>query len=138
MDEKHPSCTTERAHAECSTPTPTTHATPDHDDEICDLPEEFHVLGHPLTSSPNPFPMSLSMQEDDMIYAGDLGYMSTLCSSPSSNVDDLYPPKDNDTIILHPAFVDDGDIDIINEDIYNFMCDQTLLRDAQSLATRFK
>uniref|UniRef100_J3MKD4 Uncharacterized protein n=1 Tax=Oryza brachyantha TaxID=4533 RepID=J3MKD4_ORYBR len=78
-------------------------------------------------------------EEDDMIYVGDLGYMSTPCPSPLSGVNNLYPPKDpNDTIILHPAFVDNDDINIINEDIYNFRYNQSPPRDAQSSTTRFK
>lgn len=41
---------------------------------------------------------------------------------PPSDVDDLNPPEDpNNKIILHLAFIDDdGDLDIIQEDIYNF------------------
>uniref|UniRef100_J3L0S9 Uncharacterized protein n=1 Tax=Oryza brachyantha TaxID=4533 RepID=J3L0S9_ORYBR len=74
---------------------------------------------------------------DGMIYARNLGYMSTHCPSPLLGVDNLYPPEDpNNTIILHPAFVDDDDINIINEDIYHFRYDQTPPRDARS--TRFK
>lgn len=78
------------------------------------------------------------MEEDRMIYTEDLGYMSTPCLSPPSDVNDLNPPEDpNNISVLHPAFIDDGDIDIIQEDIYNFRYDQTPPRDAQSPATRF-
>lgn len=64
--------------------------------------------------------------------------MSTPCLSPPSDVNDLNPPEDpNNISVLHPAFIDDGDIDIIQEDIYNFRYDQTPPRDAQSPATRF-
>uniref|UniRef100_J3N8C4 Uncharacterized protein n=1 Tax=Oryza brachyantha TaxID=4533 RepID=J3N8C4_ORYBR len=75
------------------TATPTIHTTLDHNDKICDLLEEFCVSGPPPPSSPNPFPPSPPMEEDGIIYAEDLGYMSTLCPSPSSDVDDLYPPE---------------------------------------------
>uniref|UniRef100_J3LCX4 Uncharacterized protein n=1 Tax=Oryza brachyantha TaxID=4533 RepID=J3LCX4_ORYBR len=113
------------------TPIPTTHTTPNHDDEICDLLEEFRVSGPPPLSSPNPCSRSPSMEEDVMIYAGDLAYMSTPCPSPPSDVDDLYPYEDPKyTIILHLAFIDDDDINMINEDIYNFRYDHTLPRDA--------
>uniref|UniRef100_J3LCK5 Uncharacterized protein n=1 Tax=Oryza brachyantha TaxID=4533 RepID=J3LCK5_ORYBR len=79
------------------------------------------------------------MEEDDMIYVGDLGYMSTPCPSPPSGVDNLYPHEDpNDTVILHLAFLDNDDINIINEGIYNLRYDQTLPQDTQSLTTRFK
>uniref|UniRef100_J3NCF1 Uncharacterized protein n=1 Tax=Oryza brachyantha TaxID=4533 RepID=J3NCF1_ORYBR len=77
--------------------------------------------------------------EDDMIYAGDLGYMSTPYPSFPSGIDNLYRTEDpNNTIILHPAFVDNDDINIINKDIYNFRYDQTSPRDAQSSTTQFK
>uniref|UniRef100_J3N6Y4 Uncharacterized protein n=1 Tax=Oryza brachyantha TaxID=4533 RepID=J3N6Y4_ORYBR len=79
------------------------------------------------------------MEEDDMIYARDLGYMSTPCPSSPSGVDNLYQPEDlNDIIILHSTFIDD-DINIINDDIYNFRYITRPPRDdAQSSTTRFK
>uniref|UniRef100_J3LVY7 Uncharacterized protein n=1 Tax=Oryza brachyantha TaxID=4533 RepID=J3LVY7_ORYBR len=73
MDDKPPSTTTESSYAESPTPTLTTHTTPDHDDKICDLPEEFCLSGPPTPSSLNPFLLPASMEEDGMIYAGHLG-----------------------------------------------------------------
>uniref|UniRef100_A0A0D3HBA6 Uncharacterized protein n=1 Tax=Oryza barthii TaxID=65489 RepID=A0A0D3HBA6_9ORYZ len=120
MDDKQETQTT-NTHFVVPTKTPTADATPQQDEHESDLPEEFRVTSPPPLSPP-PYPLSPSMEDDGIIYAEDLGYMSTPCPSPPSDVDDLNPPEDpNNRIILHPAFVyDDSDLDIIQEDIYNF------------------
>uniref|UniRef100_A0A0D9Y853 Uncharacterized protein n=1 Tax=Oryza glumipatula TaxID=40148 RepID=A0A0D9Y853_9ORYZ len=130
---------TMKTHFVVPTKKPTADATPQQEEHESDLPEEFRVTSPPPLSPP-PYPLSPSMEDDGMIYAEDLGYMSTPCPSPPSDVDDLNPLEDpNNKIILHPAFIDDdGDLDIIQDDIYNFRYDQTPPRDAQSPATRFK
>uniref|UniRef100_A0A0E0A9Q2 Uncharacterized protein n=1 Tax=Oryza glumipatula TaxID=40148 RepID=A0A0E0A9Q2_9ORYZ len=127
-----------KPHVNSPTHNPTADSTPLQVEHESVLLEEFRVSGPPPPSPP-PYPMSPSMEDDGMIYTEDLVYMCTPCPSPPSDIDDLNPPEDpNNKIILHPTFVNDVDIDIIQEDIYNFRYDQTPPRDAQSPATRFK
>uniref|UniRef100_A0A0E0JXI1 Uncharacterized protein n=1 Tax=Oryza punctata TaxID=4537 RepID=A0A0E0JXI1_ORYPU len=69
----------------------------------------------------------------------DFGYISTSCPSPPSDIDDLNPPEEDlRNLAPHPAYKEDGDNEILNEDINNFRDDQTPPREAQSSATRLK
>uniref|UniRef100_A0A0E0BHY8 Uncharacterized protein n=1 Tax=Oryza glumipatula TaxID=40148 RepID=A0A0E0BHY8_9ORYZ len=70
-----------KTHFVVPTHNPTTDATPQQDEHESNLPEEFRVTSPPPLSPP-PYPLSPSMEDDGMIYAEDLGYMSTPCPSP--------------------------------------------------------
>uniref|UniRef100_A0A0E0L1J0 Uncharacterized protein n=1 Tax=Oryza punctata TaxID=4537 RepID=A0A0E0L1J0_ORYPU len=104
----------------------------------CELPPEFRVRSPPPPSPPYPFPLSPSMEEEGT-YAEDFGYISTPCPSPPSDIDDLNPlEEDLRSLPPHPAYKDDSDNEIVNEEINNFRDDQTPPREAQSPATRLK
>uniref|UniRef100_A0A0D3HKS1 Uncharacterized protein n=1 Tax=Oryza barthii TaxID=65489 RepID=A0A0D3HKS1_9ORYZ len=70
-----------KTHFVVPTHNPTTNATPQQDEHESNLPEEFRVTSPPPLSPP-PYPLSPSMEDDGMIYAEDLGYMSTPCPYP--------------------------------------------------------
>jgi hypothetical protein len=70
-----------KTHFVVPTHNPTTDATPQQDENESNLPEEFRVTSPPPLSPP-PYPLSPSMEDDGMIYAEDLGHMSTPCPSP--------------------------------------------------------
>uniref|UniRef100_A0A0E0EWT2 Uncharacterized protein n=1 Tax=Oryza meridionalis TaxID=40149 RepID=A0A0E0EWT2_9ORYZ len=98
-------------------PSPSTNTTSEHHEDSGELPEEFRVR-EPPPPSLFPYPLSPSIEEDDIVYTEDLEYMSTPCPSPPSDLDDLSQPEDPPSpFLLHPAFVYDDDLEIINEDI---------------------
>lgn len=119
---------------------PPVHPNPGGRDDRCELPEEFRVREPPPPSYPDPFPLSPSMEEDAWyVYAEDLGYVSTLCPSPPSDVDNLNPPDSPQSICTeHPTFVDDTDNEVINEDTSSFMEHPSPPIDDQSPTTRLK
>uniref|UniRef100_A0A0E0M773 Uncharacterized protein n=1 Tax=Oryza punctata TaxID=4537 RepID=A0A0E0M773_ORYPU len=118
MDDFPPPAPSKPDHAEPPEPNQTT-ATPAKQHEFtCELPAEFRVRSPP-PSPPYPFPLSPSMEEED--------------------IDDLNPSEEDlRNLPPHPAYKEDGDNEILNEDINNFRDDQTPPREAQSPATRLK
>lgn len=145
MDANLPPRTTKRDHVDppkpSLTPTPTTPPQRENNEETYELPAEFRVTSPPPPSPPYPFPISPSMEEDGMIFAEDLGYMSTPCPSPPSDVDDMNPPERhpiNYPNRNHPAYDDDDDFELLNEDWLFFRDHQTPLKDVHSPGTRFK
>uniref|UniRef100_A0A0E0M7F2 Uncharacterized protein n=1 Tax=Oryza punctata TaxID=4537 RepID=A0A0E0M7F2_ORYPU len=105
--------------AETAEPTQSNSSPAKQDEFPCELPPEFRVRSPPPPSPPYPFPLSPSMEEED--------------------IDDLNPPEeDRRNLPPHPAYKDDSDNEILNEEINNFRDDQTPPRSAQSPATRLK
>uniref|UniRef100_A0A0E0M5Y1 Uncharacterized protein n=1 Tax=Oryza punctata TaxID=4537 RepID=A0A0E0M5Y1_ORYPU len=96
--------------AETAEPTQSNSSPAKQDESPCELPPEFRVRSPPPPSPPYPFLLSPSMEEEE-----DLRNL---------------PP--------HPAYKDDSDNEILNEEINNFRDDQTPPREAQSPATRLK
>uniref|UniRef100_J3KZC9 Uncharacterized protein n=1 Tax=Oryza brachyantha TaxID=4533 RepID=J3KZC9_ORYBR len=104
-----------------------------------ELPEGFHVLEPPPPMSAISFPLLPTLEEEIVVTAEDLGYVSTPCPFPPSDVNDLNPPDDHTTPYRHPAFDDDGDLFITHEDMWFFRYGvETPPRDVHSPTTRFK
>uniref|UniRef100_A0A0E0KFM0 Uncharacterized protein n=1 Tax=Oryza punctata TaxID=4537 RepID=A0A0E0KFM0_ORYPU len=138
MDDFPPPAPTKPDLAETAEPNQTTPTPAKQHEFSCELPAEFRVRSPPPPSPPYPFPLSPSMEEEG-IYAEDFGYISTPCPSPPSDIDDLNPPEEDlCNLPPHPAYKEDGDNEILNEDIKYFRDDQTPPREAQSPATRLK
>uniref|UniRef100_A0A0E0L8H1 Uncharacterized protein n=1 Tax=Oryza punctata TaxID=4537 RepID=A0A0E0L8H1_ORYPU len=138
MDDYPPPAPTKPDHAEPPEPNQTTPTPVKQHEFTCELPAEFRVRSPPPPSPPYPFPLSPSMEEEG-IYGEDFGYISTPCPSPPSDIDDLNPPEEDlHNLPPHPTYKEDGDNEILNEDINNFRDDQTPPREAQSPATCLK
>uniref|UniRef100_A0A0E0LAF1 Uncharacterized protein n=1 Tax=Oryza punctata TaxID=4537 RepID=A0A0E0LAF1_ORYPU len=98
MDDFPPSAPTKPDLAETAEPNQTTTTPAKQDEFSCELPAEFRVRSPPPPSPPYPFPLSPSMEEED--------------------IDDLNPPEEDlRNIPPHPAYKEDGDNEILNEDI---------------------
>uniref|UniRef100_A0A0E0JIE1 Uncharacterized protein n=1 Tax=Oryza punctata TaxID=4537 RepID=A0A0E0JIE1_ORYPU len=119
MDVVPPPAPTKPDLAETVEPNQTNTSSAKQDEFPCELPAEFRVRSPPPPSPPYPFPLSPSMEEED--------------------IDDLNPPEEDlRNLPPHQAYKEDSDNEILNEDINNFIDDQTPPREAQSPATHLK
>uniref|UniRef100_J3MJL5 Uncharacterized protein n=1 Tax=Oryza brachyantha TaxID=4533 RepID=J3MJL5_ORYBR len=109
--QKTQTCTTENPGEVCEKPVVVTNVVsevelPKEFTTEYEMPEEFRVSGPLPPILSNLFPLSTSMEEDVFLTTEDMCYVSTLCPSPPSVVDNLtYQMTTFDDIFLETSMI---------------------------------